>query len=100
MKKQNENTGSILLRLIIVLIILVFIAETCGFWGPAANKVTGSDVFPNEHVVYDEENPVRAYHWNREKDELEEVEIYQGNDLPGIMNYIFGGWFEPEGGNR
>ena len=75
MNNTNDDSRSLLIKLFTISFVLIVIARSCGS--------------PRE-------GEVKAYTWNREADRLEEVEIYQGDDIPGILNYIFGGWFDPE----
>lgn len=72
---MKDTNSSLLLRLFLILVILIVIARSCGS--------------PRE-------GEVKAYTWNKEKNELEELDVYEGDDFIGMLEYTFGDWFEPE----
>lgn len=76
MEKTKEDTRSLLLRLVLILIILITLAWT---FGPSG-----------------ESGEVKTYTWNKEKGELEEQEIYHGDDFAGALKHAFRGWFEED----
>ena len=72
---MKDTNSSLLLRLFLILVILIVIARSCGSTG---------------------EGEVKAYTWNKEKNGLEELDVYEGDDFIGMLEYTFGDWFEPE----
>ena len=71
---MKDTNSSLLLRLFLILVILIVIARSCGSTG----------------------GEVKSYTWNKEKNELEELDVYEGDDFIGMLEYTFGDWFEPE----
>ena len=69
---KNTNDGSLLIKLFAILFVLIVIARSCGS--------------PRE-------GEVKAYTWNKEKNELEELDVYEGDDFIGMLKYTFGDWF-------